>query len=194
MYYYNRKHELINCPQYLVPYFVNFNSVAIFFMYLLLIQFLLFPSVVKCLNILNYFFQMVSTVTIPGSERQFTFKGLLQRQHYEFWLVAHTIIGEGARSKVTSSSPMDEGFSLKTCSVESSDQVFYLFSPCKDYQLFLRHLLSTKPEHIPALSHGGKSSSATILGSQQQAGHQRGPVPGPQRWHPGREGHPREYE
>ena len=137
---------------------------------------------------------MVSTVTIPGSERQFTFKGLLQRQHYEFWLVAHTIIGEGARSKVTSSSPMDEGFSLKTCSEESSDQVFYLFSPCKDYQLFLRHLLSTKPEHIPALSHGGKSSSTPILGSQQQAGHQRGPVPGPQRWHPGREGHPREYE
>ena len=136
---------------------------------------------------------MVSTVTIPGSERQFTFKGLLQRQHYEFWLVAHTIIGEGARSKVTSSSPMDEGFSNSPGPVDSSDQVFYLFSPCKDYQLFLRHLLSTKPEHIPALSHCRKSSSTTILGPQQQARHQRGPLPGAQRRHPGREGYQREY-
>jgi len=66
--------------------------------------------------------RMVSTVTIPGSERQFTFKGLLQRQHYEFWIVAHTIIGEGTRSKVTSSSPMDEAPARIT---SFSSDIFY---------------------------------------------------------------------
>lgn len=52
--------------------------------------------------------RMVTTMTIPGSESQFTFKGLMHRQHYEFWLVAHTEVGEGGRSKVTSSSPTDD--------------------------------------------------------------------------------------
>ena len=67
---------------------------------------------------------MVSTVTIPGSERQFTFKGLLQRQHYEFWIVAHSIIGEGTRSKVTSSSPMDEGIFIFSVQMERSIILF----------------------------------------------------------------------
>ena len=92
----------------------------------------------------------VSTLTVPGTERHFTFKGkhsflsmqiyqeppptsgrniplifdllllllmteccgalgLEFAELYEFWIVAHTIIGEGARSKVVSARPIQDG-------------------------------------------------------------------------------------
>ena len=72
------------------------------------------------------FERSVSTLTVPGTERQFTFKGragggersdscclmclgLEFGELYEFWIVAHTIIGEGARSKVVSARPIHDG-------------------------------------------------------------------------------------
>ena len=35
--------------------------------------------------------------------------GLEFGELYEFWIVAHTIIGEGARSKVVSARPVQDG-------------------------------------------------------------------------------------
>ena len=35
--------------------------------------------------------------------------GLEFAELYEFWIVAHTIIGEGARSKVVSARPIQDG-------------------------------------------------------------------------------------
>jgi hypothetical protein len=39
------------------------------------------------------FFQQVSTTTVSGSEREFSLKGLKERHHYEFWVVARTAVG-----------------------------------------------------------------------------------------------------
>ena len=38
--------------------------------------------------------------------------GLEFAELYEFWIVAHTIIGEGARSKVVSARPIQDGNNL----------------------------------------------------------------------------------
>ena len=76
------------------------------------------------------------------------------RAHYEFWLVAHTQVGEGGRSKVVATSPTDDGtfywYVIKFTSLEvknASCSFRSLLTPPKPPTPQLNYI---QRDHIPA--------------------------------------------
>ena len=55
--------------------------------------------------------------------------GLEFAELYEFWIVAHTIIGEGARSKVVSARPIQDGNNLTISSHNISNTLLSITAP-----------------------------------------------------------------
>ncbi|CAB4062778.1 DSCAM [Lepeophtheirus salmonis] len=47
----------------------------------------------------------IKTISVSGSEIAFTFRGLMERNHYEFWVSGKNRAGEGEKSHIASQSP-----------------------------------------------------------------------------------------
>ncbi|XP_040566562.1 cell adhesion molecule Dscam1 isoform X3 [Lepeophtheirus salmonis] len=47
----------------------------------------------------------IKTISVSGSEIAFTFRGLMERNHYEFWVSGKNRAGEGEKSHISSQSP-----------------------------------------------------------------------------------------
>ena len=94
--------------------------------------------------------------------------GLEFGELYEFWIVAHTIIGEGARSKVVSARPIQDGKD-PSAGLPADTNSFHV-SPGSHHELLSRHPLPLQPEPQSPLQHGGPPPAPPHLDCQRRAG------------------------